>query len=170
MTLSTKCFVYNPGSPSYTETSVLTQSEVKQKFEYNPITGVVSKNGIEAGYKDTHGYIKIMVNNKNYYAHRIAWLYMTGENVKQIDHKNRIRHDNKWTNLRSCTQSENAQNMSVHKSSKTGIKGVTWHPRTDSYLVQIKLNYKNHFLGYHEDFFEACCARKSTERKLHAKD
>ena len=59
-------------------------------------------------YKNLYTYIKIY--NKRYRAHRLAFLYMTGEIPKLVDHINRLPWDNTWTNLRATNHRENALN------------------------------------------------------------
>lgn len=46
-------------------------------------------------------YILVGIDGKQYYGHRLAWLYMTGEEPKDIvDHKDGNGLNNKWENLR----------------------------------------------------------------------
>jgi hypothetical protein len=52
------------------------------------------------------GYAMVHVEGKRYLAHRLAWLYMTGEwPAHPIEHINGILNDNRWTNLRSMRAS-----------------------------------------------------------------
>lgn len=72
------------------------------------------------------GYIRIDVLGKQYPAHRLAWLYMTGEWPKNhIDHKNLSKVDNRWINLREATPSENKANSKIRPDNTSGFKGVS---------------------------------------------
>ena len=107
---------------------MITKADLLEDFEYNPITGLFVrktskgkwKSGEIAGGIDVHGYVKIRVKNSKYAAHRLAFLYMTGEVPNMIDHINRIKSDNRWENLRACDASENAANRSVHSNNSLG--------------------------------------------------
>lgn len=112
----------------------LTQEYLKSILRYNPETGNfhwtwqksdrVLKNSV-AGTNRSNKCIIICINLKKYRAHRLAWLYMTGEwPKKDIDHINRNPLDNSWANLRECTISQNGYNTTVRPHSKTGFKGV----------------------------------------------
>lgn len=60
--------------------------KLKENYEYNPETGLVTRikaiNGLKVGHvvttKNATGYVKIGLLNKTYMAHRLAFLYMTG--------------------------------------------------------------------------------------------
>lgn len=57
------------------------------------------------------GYVQIRWMGKVVEAHRLAYLFMTGEFPKKtVDHKNRVRHDNRWKNLREADMKEQAKN------------------------------------------------------------
>ena len=82
---------------------MLTQEELIAKLEYNPETGIfkwrpkspnyIRKREVAGGYL-SNGYIVIRINYKQYYANRLAFLYMNGHFPKgQVGHKNRIRDD-----------------------------------------------------------------------------
>jgi len=158
---------------------MITQKELKERLHYNPNTGIftwilphkkatkaAAKIGGVAGRFDKYGYRRISVNGKEYLAHRLAWLYMTGRlPCDQLDHINHIRDDNRWANLREATNSDNQKNSSLQKNNKSGIAGVMWYKYTNRWLVRINTNPKMISLGYHKDFFEACCIRKSAENK-----
>lgn len=93
---------------------MLTQAKLKSLINYNPATGEFSRAGYaKCGTLTYQGYVSIQVAGKRYYAHRLAWFYMTGvwpEN--EIDHKNRVRDDNRWENLREATRSIQMRNRS----------------------------------------------------------
>ena len=62
----------------------------------------------------------------NYYAHRLIWRYMTGDDPGRlfVDHINRDGLDNRFENLRLVTRSENIQNQAGHKRRESKFKGV----------------------------------------------
>jgi hypothetical protein len=98
--------------------------QFKKVLRYDNLTGkfywLKSRNGIligeEAGYRDIEGYIRICVNGISYKAHRLVWLFETGEWPKlHIDHINRTKNDNRFINLRDVTRSENIKNSKLRK-------------------------------------------------------
>jgi len=155
---------------------MITQIELKEQVAYNPITGVFTRKialcnkvkvGDVAGFAHKeNSYIHIRVKKKKYKAHRLAWLYMTGKWPKnQIDHKNHIRDDNRWINLREATYQENNKNISLRKDNISGVNGVFWNKALGKWQSQVRVNSKAIHLGFHLDFFEAVCSRKSADNK-----
>jgi len=152
---------------------MLTQSKLKYLLEYDQQTGdftwLVNKGSVPAGRKAgylNHGYHRIMIDKQFYEAHRLAWLYMTGEFPEdQIDHINHIRNDNRWSNLRSATSSINCKNRSRGCNNKSGITGIYWHKNNSTWRTRIMHKGKDIDLGCFKDKFEAICARKSAEFK-----
>jgi hypothetical protein len=57
------------------------------------------------------------------YLHRLIVGAKKGE---VVDHANRNKLDNRGTNLRRCTQSDNLANSVRRKNNKSGYKGVIW--------------------------------------------
>ena len=152
----------------------ITQKRLKEVLDYNPETGIftwvkptnwsIIKNKT-AGYKDPKGYIKIQIDNIIYFAHRLAWFYVYGyfpEN--QIDHKNRIKDANWVDNLREVTNKCNARNRKIQSNNTSGITGVYWYKKYQTWVSKIKNNQKNIHLGYFENFKDAVNARWEAEK------
>jgi len=152
---------------------MVTQKKLKELLHYNPDSGVftrlVSSGAAKAGSvlkKNCNGYIQVRINNKKYIAHHLAWLYVTGELPEnQIDHKNHIRDDNRWTNLREATHLENSKNQSKRVDNISGVTGVHWNKAEKRWRGQIGTVNTVEHLGSFKDKFEAICARKSAENK-----
>lgn len=138
----------------------LSIDRLKELLTYNPQNGLWIrkiavgrhgryKAGSFAGHLNKIGYITIRVDGISYQAHRLAWFYMNEEWPKlQIDHKNLVRSDNKWTNLREATHGQNVQNSSTRKS-KSGLKGAHFHKgnKKNPYRARITVNNKEVHLG-----------------------
>jgi len=154
---------------------VITQSELKRLFSYDPETGLFTrlisnnrrlKSGEIAGSTTCGGYVRICVNGQPYQAHRLAWLYMTGSwPENQIDHINHIKDDNRIANLRDVTHRENQKNQPKRKTNTSGVTGVMWNVRDKRWRAKIFLNGKEKSLGGFTNKFEAICARKSAENR-----
>lgn len=112
-------------------------------------------------------YLTGFIFKKKYYAHRLAWLYMTGEWPEgDIDHINGQRNDNRWENLREVNRSENLKNAKRRYDNKTGVTGVFKHKNKESYYsAYIDINYKRKYLLHTKDFDAAVAARKEAEIK-----
>lgn len=105
------------------------------------------------------GYRQGSILNKGYLAHRIVWFYMTGEWPKnKIDHKNNCRSDNKWTNLREATNSQNGSNSIISKNNLSGYKGVYWNKKDKRWFSQITHNRKTINLGRFKNKEDAAIA------------
>lgn len=156
---------------------MLTQSQLKDLLTYNPETGTFIWNitrggsahaGTVAGSIDTRGHVQIQVYQKQYAAHRLAFLYMTGVFPKHgVDHINRIKTDNRWCNLREATQAQNMENKTMYKNNTSGVKGVTWNKRIGKWQVGVGKNGKLIHVGYFSDLEEAKAARLKAEKELH---
>src|ERR1043166_1081563 len=113
--------------------SKLTAERLRELLDYEPATGLFKwrtkraqmNQGDVAGYINKHlGYVIIVVDTELYYAHRLAFLHVTGKWPKiNVDHINNNRTDNRWENLREANVFESAWNMRTFKNS-SGVKGV----------------------------------------------
>lgn len=105
--------------------------DLKNHFSYDPETGLIKrmlsvrrgKAGKVATTIAATGYVIVKHQGKNYLAHRLAWaIYFGTWPNRNIDHENRVRTDNRISNLRLANQSQNGANRAPSGSS--GIKGV----------------------------------------------
>lgn len=134
-------------------------------INYDPLTGVITRDGKVEQVKDSHGYLIIKVDGKYIPQTHLAWKLMTGEYpAVEVDHENRVVDDNRWKNLRLATKSQNAQNRVVHKNNRLGIRGVRLRP-DGLYEPRLMINGKALYLGVYSILEDAIDARKMAEIK-----
>lgn len=124
-------------------------------LDYDPLTGEFRwkiatsrrvKVGAVAGSRSTHGYITIRLLGKLYYAHTLAWFYISGAwPTGLIDHQDTNRSNNRILNLRLSNHSTNAQNSNPHTDSLSGYKGV--RPYRKRFAARIRVSGVNTHLG-----------------------
>lgn len=153
--------------------SDLTQGVLKSLLTYDPETGAfASKDGRALGSARGHRYVRIWVAGRNHYAHRLAWLYMTGGWPEcGIDHRDGNRANNAWINLREATQAQNLQNLRAAKRTRgrTSSKlGVCWHSGAEKWRATIKANGVVRHLGLFDDEDSAHRAYIAAKREAHA--
>lgn len=155
----------------------LTQEELKKLLRYEPETGLfywlVSlarrvKVGDIAGTVKNNGYIRIRINGKMHYSHRLAFFYHYGEwPVDQLDHIDGNPANNRIDNLRDANNSENAQNRGVRSNNRSGFIGVHWYKQSKKWRAEIRINGKQKHLGYFDAPQEAHKAYLEAKAELH---
>ena len=110
----------------------------------------------------SHGYALTSITGadgkqKQLHAHR---LLMNPPADMDIDHINGIKHDNRRSNLRIVTTSENMQNM-------RSAKGYYWSKSHGKYRARIVLNKKGIHIGYYKTETEARMAYLDAKKLYH---
>lgn len=145
--------------------SILNYDQEAGIFTWKVSTSNNVKVGDVAGSLDGAGYQQIGIQSRRYKAHRLAWLHTHGVWPKaQIDHINRIRTDNRISNLRDVSHKQNGQNRSTNSDNTSGHPGVHWYKPYSKWRAEITHNQKNIHLGYFDDLEEAVAARKAAEK------
>lgn len=140
----------------------LTQKRLLELLSYDPVGGRFAWRDQERASKPVghqhHGYLKISIPGfGGLYAHRLAWLYMTGEWPERfVDHADCNRLNNAWKNLRLATRQQNAANSVRQRRNVANAKGVT--KRRDGYRAFIKVGERNIHLGDYNTVEEAAAA------------
>ncbi len=170
----------------------LTPSVLRALLSYDPATGVLTWkprtpdmfegltegeckafNGKYAGKpaltNDGKGkYKRGAIFGVEVYAHRVAWALHYGTWPKHhIDHINGNGRDNRISNLRDVTRSENMKNRRLSNINTSGFHGVhKAYPDRDVWAAQIKSDGKHIHLGTFDTKAEAVAAREAAEKVL----
>jgi hypothetical protein len=154
--------------------SPITQAQLKQLLHYCPETGQFiwrhkrgrQAAGSVAGTLTFCSHISISINGKRHYAHRLAYLYMTGDwPLEQVDHINHDGADNRWSNLRLVSYLENCQNVPLYAGNKSGVCGVFWEASRQKWKAYITVSKKRIELGRFDDLLSVVAARKTAEQQ-----
>lgn len=151
--------------------NTLTQARLREVVIYDPEDGAFtwakSRSGCAAGRSAgsiaSNGYWRIKIDRREYGAHRLACLYMTGSMPETVDHINGIRTDNRWSNLRPATQKQQTANRRARASS--GVKGVSWQKHASKWRSSIMVEGKSVHLGYFASKDEAGAAYFAAARE-----
>lgn len=156
--------------------SKLTQARLKELLDYDPLSGLFTRrvrtsNSIKigdiAGCDDGKGYIRINVDGKLYKAHRLAFLWMMGHwPENDVDHRNEVKSDNRWDNIRTATRQQNNANKGKQSNNTSGYKGVTWNKATGKWQAAVTFNRKRYHLGFYDDPAYAAAVHAGASRLL----
>lgn len=159
----------------------LTADKLRELLHYEPETGVFTRRvktggrygadvGSVAGCLSDQGYVLISLMSKQYRAHRLAWLYMTGEwPAGEVDHRDGRRTNNRWSNLRDVPTAINAQNRrGAQSNSRTGLLGASWNARDQRFVARIKVDGQYRSLGGFDTAEQAHAAYLEAKRLHHA--
>lgn len=80
-----------------------------------------------------------------------------------VDHINRNRLDNRKCNLRKTSPTGNSINRSIQSNNKSGVIGVSWHKKNNTWEIRLKLYGKKLCIGYSKDLEEATRMRLQAE-------
>jgi len=86
-----------------------------------------------------------------------------------VDHINHNGLDNRRSNLRLCTNSQNQMNRTKTRANTSGYKGVRYNKNTGKYQACITANKRNFYLGTFETAEEAVKAYRKAAKRLHGK-
>lgn len=157
------------------ENDIITAGQARELFTYDPLSGDLTWNvqlspvapvGSICGTITEKGYRYVAFNRRRYAAHRIIWLMMTGEwPPQQMDHRDLDKANNRWSNLRLATRSQNQQNRRSHRDSASAYKGVYYRKERGTWISLIRVDGRLLTLGTFQSEIEAARAYDAAARK-----
>jgi len=160
----------------------LTAAQLRARLDYIPSTGAFIWRyqptarkewnsryaGTRAGTLHSEGYRQIQLYGRFYFAHRLAFLWMTGKwPPVWVDHRDTDRSNDAWTNLRPATYSQNARNSQLRSSNTSGFKGAYWDKHKGYWGAAIRANGPTRFLGYYDTAEKAAAAYIKAAKRLY---
>lgn len=153
----------------------LSHADVLDMFIYDSESGLLTRRkwtsnrtvGAPVGSPNKDGHLKTTIRGKSYLVHRVIWLMNYGEwPAGCVDHIDGDPANNRLSNLRIASKSENGRNRGISVLNTSGCTGVCWLSKLGRWQAQIKTDEGHKCLGQFETIFEAACSRKSAEITL----
>ena len=147
----------------------VSQEELHDVLDYNPETGVFTwkhsspstKKGEVAGKIYDNGYRYIAVAGVYFPAALLAWIWVHGVDPKGVvDHIDLDKLNDRISNLRPATRSQNRANRNPPAHNRSGFKGVFWNSQKMKWHARIMLDYKSRHLGFFDSIEDAARAYK----------
>lgn len=147
-----------------------------KKYKKNILSLKVVKDAKSEAYKECNycwritnkGYV--VANSRNG-SNKIIWLHRLIMNVNDenilVDHKDWDKSNNRKSNLRIATKSENNINIKRKINNTSGYTGVTLNKRSGKYVARISKNGKRIYIGIFDLFEDAVMARHKAELMIH---
>lgn len=115
--------------------------------------------GNEAFTTSNKGYLQGTLFGGPIKSHRAAFTIYHGRwPTGHIDHINGNRSDNRISNPRECTNTENCRNASPMRGGTSEFLGVCWYKRLSKWHAQITVDRKRIHLGFFDDEGDAARA------------
>ena len=111
------------------------------------------RTGRAVGSVNGSGYLTVRVDGKQYYIHRIIFFMSHGYQPQLIDHINTTKVDNRISNLRDATPSQNQLN-------RPNVRGI--YQRGSKWIAQ----YRNKYIGIYPTEAEAIQARRKASASM----
>ena len=162
--------------------AVIKTNSKKRKYNKYDLTGEYGIGYTSTGkefYFDLEDYDKIKdycwsVNGKGYITtgagknhkkmHNIILPTADGCMPDHI-HGKESRNDNRKSNLRPVTKSQNQMNMALKSNNTSGVTGVSFDNTRNKWIVRLQKDEQPYYIGAYDNFDDAVKARKDAERK-----
>jgi hypothetical protein len=146
-------------------------AKIREHVSYNPDTGELTcikayhirQVGDVLGYVNADGYVVTNLFGYSFRVHQWAFLFMEGIIPPTIDHRDGNKQNNRWTNLRRATRSQNAANGTAYSGKK--YRGVSYHKREGKWRAVIIVDYKYITLGEFTSEHDAARAYNEAARQ-----
>ena len=151
---------------------IIGYEDLYEIYDDGRVFGKISNRFLKPGI-DSKGYYQVSLSKDgkgtSTRIHRLVAIHFipNPDNKPCIDHKDRIKTNNSISNLQWCTHKENLCNQSLRSNKKNGAKyvGVYRIESRNKWVIYVKINGKNKYIGCFDDEEEGYKARKEYIQK-----
>ena len=149
--------------------------DLEKAFDYDPATGILINRttGNIQNCLDSRGrYIVVSYKNESWQSHRICFKLGNKKDpgYLQVDHKDRVKTNNKLNNLRLKTNSQQQFNTKIRSNNRSGHAGVFFDKKGNkwrAYIADPKNKNKKIWLYRGDSKEDAIKERKKAEKKYY---
>ena len=155
----------------------MTRKQIEERMVCDPEAGTLTWRegstrvgelaGKEVGCLNGDGYRVVNLDGRLFRVHRLIWLYAHGTFPKFLDHRDGNRSNNKISNLRRVTKSQNNWNGKTPHTNTSGAKGVTQYGSAGKWRACVTKHGKQYCRAGFETFEQAKAAAQSLRLTLH---
>lgn len=166
---------------------MINQKYVKEAFDYDPVTGILTWKqrprhhfntdrgwklcntkfaGKPCGNLSGCGYMTVEIAGVSFRLHRVIWLWCHGTLPEMVDHLNHDKLDNRIHMLRAASRTQNMHNTLKRQNCSSALKGVRWSKTSKKWVSSIRIDKRLHHLGYFDTEQEAHAAYCAKGREL----
>lgn len=116
-------------------------------------------------YIDSRGYVANKTESGCIYFHRLVMGLDKSDKGLEVDHIYHKTNDNRKSQLRIATSSQNHMNKGLQSNNISGFRGVSFNKRTNKWCAEIHINNQKICLGEYLTLEEAAKVRKEAEEK-----
>lgn len=159
-----------------------TPVRVAELLDYDSETGKLSwrifepkrgvRPGMVAGHVDaSHGYRTVSLDGSVHVGAQVAWVLYYGEwPAQEVDHINRVKSDDRISNLRLASKSQQQANTGIKSNNTSGARGVYFYQQRAvkgwaPYWAYITVRGNRLSLGYFDSVEEAATAYTKAAKK-----
>lgn len=142
-----------------------------KKFNWSFISGgrlICTRKELPSQYKGKFiTVVKKYKKSKYYYKSVLLHWMVVNKNIGslEVDHINGNTLDNRRSNLRICSHSDNRKNNKIYRNNTSGYPGISWLKRKKTWSSVIRVNNKKLWLGTFKNIIDAISVRKIAEKK-----
>ena len=123
--------------------------------------------GQAAGSVNGNGYLQVQIDRQVLQVHRVVFALAYDWLPEMVDHVDGDPLNNRPSNLRAATRSENQRNRKTNANSAVGVKGVCWDSRSRKWRVRVQFAGKQQHIGLFADLNDADRAARAARGKFH---
>jgi hypothetical protein len=153
---------YIPTSSGHEAVMDASSLHLVSMYNWYALTSHRSDGSLRTVYLKTN--VKCDGKLKTIYLHR---LISGAPDGMDIDHIDGDGLNNRASNLRVTTHSQNMQNQRLGIRNTSGVKGVSWNKNARRWVARIKFNGKNKYIGLYDTLDLGRIAYADASRQLY---
>lgn len=148
--------------------ALLSYSAGSGSLRWRSTVGGKARRGQSAGTVARGGYIKVVIDGRQYSAGRLVWLHVHGTlPTKRVGYRDGRPGNLRLANLRLGERSQIIAHSKLRRDNASGLKGVCRERKTGKWMANANKNGRRYYLGLFNSKVAAHAAYVKAARRLH---